>query len=218
MAYRSDGLKKTVTWSSPKIRDFLNAILKDHATTANCSESALIEESLFAHFIPSNGNAKFIAEGLYAHGLAHCYESVYHIYEAGINWNAAYSNGRSMVEAFRDASFVNGSSVDASRCVHDLAYCHKNLLSLADYLDGFDANVANYLRDLIKLQHDDPRDCNFHNLIVIILQTWEWIGNKSLTYRALASMCRIAPEMVNDDESSRCRFLTTLKEISTVWQ
>lgn len=218
MAYKSDVLKKTLTWSSAKSRDYLNALLKDLAATESRSESSMIEDALYSHFVSNNRNARFIAEGLYTRGLAQCYEDIFHVYEAGSRWDAAYDNGRAIVEAMREAIMFRGAEVDATHCLDELAYFHNNLKLVAEYLDQFDPSAAEYLRALITMQNADPKHCNFINIVTLILETWEWIGNKSLMYRSLAAACRIAPTMIADDAQSRCRYLSVLKAVSTVWR
>jgi len=218
MVYKSDGLKKTVTWSSVKNRDYLSALLKDLAVNENRSESSMIEDALYSHFVSCNRNARFVAEGLYTRGLAQCYEDVFHIYEAGSHWDAAYDNGRPIVEAMKEAIMFRGVHVDATHCLDELTYFHNNLKLIAAHLDQFDPSAAEYLRAMITMQKNEPQNCNFHNIFTLILATWEWIGNKSLTYRSLAAACRISPAMISDDAQSRCRYLSVLKEVSTVWR
>jgi len=219
MAYRSDNLKKMFCWTSPKEKEILGAALKCRAAGWKKTESALIEDALNALLLPQNKSARFVAASMFDQdSLALAFESVFHLLEAGVHGvDAAAPNGRPLVEAFRDMVFINMSRHQPNKNSGDIKYIASKFSSIADYVKESDPLTGQYMADLIDDMKRDPEFFSYFNIVSAILQTWDLIGNKSLTYRVLAALVRLCPVWVDDNDLNRNTFLDILNEVSREW-
>ena len=219
MAYRSDNLKKLYSWSSARTKEVLGGALKSRAAGWKRTESSLIEEALAAYLLPHNKQALFIAEYLFERdSLAAAYEATFHYLEAGPNGvDAVAPNGLPLVESFRDAIFINSRRFYPDKTSGDIPYIASKMDSIAKYVQETDPRAGQYMFDLIAEMQSEPEYFSFFNIVAALLQSWNRIGDRSLTYRVLAALVRLCPEWVQDNETNRTIFLDTLFKISTEW-
>lgn len=219
MGYKSDNLKKMFCWSSSHTKDILGAALKCRSAGTKQTESSLVEEALAAFLLPTNRQAKFIAEDMFvSNSLARAYESVFHLLEAGPNGVDAWaSNGFPLVECFRDAVFINMARIRCDKASGDIKYIASKFDSIARYVNDHDPLTGQYMYDLIAEMENAPEYFSFFNIINSIIQSWSLIGTKSYTYRVLAAIVRLCPEWVSDNDINRTVFLDTLDLVSKEW-
>lgn len=218
MVKKSDTLKKLFSWSSESTRDVLGGVLKCFATATKKTESSYIEEALSQLFLPSNSAAKSIVTALFRdNSLASAFALTFHFLEAGTGWDAAAPNGKPLVEAYRDMAFVFMTRYTPSASNGDIKYLGSKFSSLAEYMEEFDPTTARYIKELLKDLERDPEYFVYMNILNAILQSWQWLGNKSITYRVLAALVRICPEWVDDTDSNRYEFIKILNEVSREW-
>lgn len=219
MAYKSDNLKKIFCWSSISAKEILGAALKCRASGWKKTESALIEDALASLLLPQNKSARQVAISLFSqNSLASAFEAVFHLMEAGIHgFDAAAPNGRPLVETFRDMVFVNMSRFHPDKTNGEIQYIARKFRSIADFVKESDLLTGQYMEELIDDMGQNPEFFSYLNIVSAILQSWDLIGNKSLTYRVLAALTRLCPAWVDDNDINRNTFLDILDEVSQGW-
>lgn len=212
-------LKKMIIFSSHKRRKTIEGIIKDQAALSGKSESAIIEHALMQVLMPEDQNVQYWIADLYDGGyLSTTYANVFSCFAAGLNWQARWSNGRPLVDEFCKnlaTTFpkISGNETELNHLISQLNTIY-NLHSDIPHAQ----EVKHYWSCYIKQLQEAPDQISLLDLVSLILQSWEWIGNHTATYRALADLAKISAPHFHDDSSSRYRFISTIRQVSSEWR
>ena len=192
------------------------------------------EEDGFNQFeIPSNDNARWYMMIMYDRGIGKALEGIFDFYASGINFKAAYTNGRPFLDFVdmrikSDDQLLNTSDSFGPRLYYYEQISHISRL-LKDYeqtnasLRGADLiNITTDKSDIAKIQRASKAENYTINMqtiktmFSIIKSLWDILFcNHTYTYRYLSALCSVCD--FPNTENSRRSLIRILRTTSSEW-
>lgn len=205
-------------FSSPEKKKLLVSLVNVRAEAQNKSGAELIEEVLEKTLLPTHPQAVFLTERLfYANSLATGYQRVFQYYAAGIDLKARALGGKPLVEEFHSFLLRSSECVPIIGHEGDLAYLHKRLDSVAEYVFEKSSHQSFLLSDMVVQLKRYPERIMLANIVGQILDWWMYLENKTITYRALGAIAEISADWVRANARDVCTFLDTMERVSGQW-
>lgn len=209
--------KKTFVYTSNRMQQICEMILRDRTETEKVSASALIENAILTSYAPKNRNARAWVELLYdGESLAKAYSRVFAFLASGTMWDAAHDNGLPLVNEF--CLILSSGSYRFSGKETDLSHLLNQLDTIREMIGPNDMyRDYNLSGHFIEQLRADPDDVYASDISSLILRNWATIGHHTRTYRALMDLAQIAAADIIDSPYNRITFVDLLSTISQEW-
>ncbi len=206
-----NSVKRTVIHSDDIHRMICDGVLNDHAEVEKTSVSMVIENLIMWHLLPKNPKAMQETALLYypadvRKSISEVLSRIFDYYAAGTNWNAAYDNGFALIQ-FTSDLIANTPNYYVTAD----AYLDSKLDSIAIKLESH--AESEMIKTLIG--HDLNRD-DVINLITLIIDNWQVLGNWTITYRMLCVLMKQSKPR-NDTARERVDLIKIIDKISQEW-
>ena len=211
----ANAVRKVFAFSSEKNRAILEGNIKDRATLERSNDSAIIEKALFSALFPQESNAAYFASSIYdGTPLALAYANAFGYLAAGLGWDAAYPNGKPLVEAFAKVILKEWPTLTGAE--QEIHHLYQQLTSIVEMIPT-DRSDKKLCATIIDELHSFPDNVYLTEILGVILRNWDMLGNHTRTYRALTDVARLAAPRFQDTALHRVQFIDALKVVSQGW-
>ena len=195
----------------------INRLVKDESEVNGQTESAVIEKHLLGSCLPEDADARYVVLNyLYSDGgsVRKTLNVLFDNNSAGTDWSAVHAN---MIDLVRYAQRQEKESETKLTGEERIIYhCCSQLDSVKGILDK---NLANDIAWADRLKEElasNPSKDTIVDIYKLIVDNWNYLGERSVTYRLLADLVALGNNWTETAED-RFELLNIIKKTSAEW-
>ncbi len=211
---KSTSSKKLVIFND---LETINRLVKDESEVNGQTESAVIEKHLLGSCLPEDADARYVVLNyLYSDGgsVRKTLNVLFDNNSAGTDWNVVHAN---MIDLVRYAQRQEKESETKLTGEERIIYhCCSQLDSVKGILDKNSANDIAWADRLKEELASNPSKDTIVDIYKLIVDNWNYLGERSVTYRLLADLVALGNNWTETAED-RFELLNIIKKTSAEW-